>query len=294
MEDKDNSGTFTREAFLHPANLVFLLVGTITALAFNGAGSHLTSTILTMVIGLELLYLGVIPKLPSYQNNIRLKQQKEHSTGSNDKALFHGINGKSQKKFLVLKHITSEVKKSFENQSYATKGMLDHVVSKMEELLSTYLQLLDMHQRYQFYIDTQIEQEILEEVEKQQKKLAGVESEKLKASGERRLAILKKRLNKFRIVKEKFLICETQLETIEDAIRFIYEQSMTMTNPEDVGRQLDVLLTEMDETTAIIQDMDNSSFLRMDLLDQELELATLKKEAEELKQKTENQVKSRP
>src|SRR5690625_223997 len=128
MEDKDDSGTFTREAFLHPANLVFLLVGTITALAFNGAGSHLTSTILTLVIGLELLYLGVIPKLPSYQNNIRLKQQKELSAGSNDNTLFHSINGKSQKKFLVLKHITSEVKKSFENQSYATKGMLDHVV----------------------------------------------------------------------------------------------------------------------------------------------------------------------
>src|SRR5690625_6173577 len=84
MEDKDVSVTFTREAFLHPANLVFLLVGTITALAFNGAGSHLTSTILTLVIGLELLYLGVIPKLPSYQNNIRLKQQKELSAGSND------------------------------------------------------------------------------------------------------------------------------------------------------------------------------------------------------------------
>src|SRR5690625_39011 len=216
MEDKDNSGTFTREAFLHPANLIFLLVGTITALAFNGAGSHLTSTILTMVIGLELLYLGVIPKLPSYQNNIRLKQQKELSTGSNDKALFHGINGKSQKEFLVLRQITSEVKKRFENQSYASKGMLDHVVSKMEELLSTYLQLLDMHQRYQFYIDTQIEQEILEEVEKQQKKLAGVESEKLKASGERRLDRKSTRLNSSHVAISYAVFCLKKKTKIKD------------------------------------------------------------------------------
>ena len=293
MKGKEDSVNFIREAFLHPANLVFLLTGTMTALVFNGAGSQLTSTILSLVIGLELVFLGVIPKLPSYQKNIRLKQQKELSEGSNDKNLFHNINGRSQKKFLVLKHITNEVQKSFDNQPHVTKGMLEHVIQKMEDLLSTYLKLLDMHQRYQFYINTQIEQEILEEVEKQKRKLEGIESEKLKASGERRLEILNKRLNKFRIVKEKFLICETHLETIEDAIRFIYEQSMTMTNPEDVGQQLDYLLTEMDETTTIIQEMDGSTLFGFDMLDQELELATLKKEAEELQKKTETKVKSK-
>lgn len=292
MEGKDDSVNFIREAFLHPANLVFLLAGTITALAFNGAGSQLTSTILTLVIGLELLFLGVMPKLPSYQKNILLKQQKERSESSNDKTLFHNISGRSQKKFLVLKHITNEVKKNFDTQPHTTHGMLEHVISKMENLLSTYLKLLDMHQRYQLYIHTQIEQEILDEVEKQKKKLEEFESEKLKTSGARRLQILNKRLNKFRIVKEKFLICETHLETIEDAIRFIYEQSMTLTNPEDVGRQLDYLLSEMDETTNIIQEMDGSMMFGFDVLDQELELATLKKEAEELQRKTEHKVKS--
>lgn len=292
MEGKDDSVNFIREAFLHPANLVFLLAGTITALAFNGAGSPLTTTILTLVIGLELIFLGVIPRLPTYQKNVRLKQQKEPSGDTNDKALFHGINGRSQKKFLVLKHITNEVKRNFDNQPHTTKGMLEHVLKKMEDLLSTYLKMLDLHQRYQFYINTQIEQEILDEVEKQKRKLESFESEKLKASGKRRLQILDKRLNKFRIVKEKFLICETHLETIEDAIRFIYEQSMTMTNPENVGQQLDYLLTEMDETTNIIQEMDGNMLFDSDLLDQELELATLKKEADKLQKKTEIKVKS--
>ena len=93
MEDKDNSGTFTREAFLHPANLVFLLVGTITALAFNGAGSHLTSTILTMVIGLELLYLGVIPKLPSYQNRALNRLQRQSAVSRHQRQVTEKVSG---------------------------------------------------------------------------------------------------------------------------------------------------------------------------------------------------------
>lgn len=292
MEANNDSVNFIREAFLHPANLVFLLTGTIAALAFNGAGSELTSTILTLVIGFELIYLGVLPKLPSYQHNIRMKLQKESAENSNDKMLFHRITGRSQKKFLVLKHITKEAKKNFDSQPHSAKGMLNHVNKKMDDLLSTYLKLLDMHQRYQIYIHTPIEQEILNEVEKQKKKLSEFESENLKASASRRLEILNKRLNKFRIVKEKFLICETHLETIEDAIRFIYEQSMTLTNPEDVGRQLDFLLTEMDETTNIIQSMDQDYLFNLDTLDQELELATLKKEAEDLHKKTANKVRT--
>jgi len=70
------------------------------------------------------------------------------------------------------------------------------------------------------------------------------------------VAILQKRLKKFEIAKEKYLICETHLDTIEDAIRYIYEQSMTMSNPEEIGFQLDNLLTEVEETSQLIEDLD--------------------------------------
>ncbi|MEL0010986.1 MAG: hypothetical protein VW868_05435, partial [Bacteroidota bacterium] len=43
---------------------------------------------------------------------------------------------------------------------------------------------------------------------------------------------------------------------IEDAIRYIYEQSMTMNNPEEIGFQLDNLLTDADETADLIESMD--------------------------------------
>jgi hypothetical protein len=291
MNNENEQVNFTKEAFLHPANLVWLLVGTISAFVANGFESGFSSAILSFTLGMELIYLGVLPRLPSYQKSVKLKKEKELPDETGDKRIFHNLDGRSQKRFLVLKHITKEVEKNFDTMPYTSKGMLENVLTKMEGLLSTYLSLLEMNRRFQIYMNSEVETEIENEVKKQEKKLENAESDQLKATGKRRLNILNKRLNKFQIAKEKFLICETHLETIEDAIRFIYEQSMTMPNDGDIGFQLDHLLSEMDETTSIIQDLDDSLLPGFDELDKELELATLKKEADKLQKSTEKKVK---
>ena len=292
MGDKNKSSSinFTREAFLHPANLVSLLVATISALVFSDAGLT-PHTILTLTFGAELLYLGVVPNLNSYRQSVIRKKRKEKLDDEGDKAIFHQLDVRSQKRFLVLKHISSEVKSNFSSLPYSSQGMLKHIEKKLDDLLTTYLTLLDMYRRYQIYMNSEVEEELKKEVKSQEAQINEVESKQLKATKERRVKILRKRLNKFDVAKEKYLICETHLETIEDATRFIYEQSMTMPNAEDVGNKLDHLLGEMEEATNIIEELDQSLLPGFDELNQELELAELKKEAEDLHQRTEQKVK---
>ncbi len=289
-KDKESSINFTKEAFLHPVNLVCLLVGTITALVFSNVGL-ISNAILAFTFGVELMYLGIVPKLPAFQKSIKLKKRKEQSDESNDKIIFYQLDARSQKRFLVLKHITKEVKQNFDTLPYTSKGMLEHIENKVEDLLSTYLTLLDMNRRFQIYMNSEVEEEIRREVEEQENDLETIDSEKLKKTRQRRLSILNKRLNKFDVAKEKYLICETHLETIEDAIRYIYEQSMTMPNAEDVGTQLDYLLSEMEETTNIIEELDSNLLPGFEEMDRELELAQLKKDAEELRKETGEKVK---
>lgn len=290
--DKENPINYTREAFLHPVNLVSLLLATITAVVFGGAG-FISNTILTLAFGTELVYLGVVPHLSSFRRSVEQKKQKELTEEAGDQMLFHQLDARSQKRFLVLKHITSEVKGNFKTLTYSSQGMLEHIQKKMEDLLSTYLTLLDMNRRYQIYMNSEVEEELKREVQNQENQLDGINSEKLKATKKRRINILNKRLNKFNVAKEKYLICETHLETIEDAIRFIYEQSMTMQNAEDVGTQLDYLIEEMEETKNTIEELDNNLLPGFEMLDQELELAELRKEAESLQKNTEQKVKTK-
>ena len=239
MSNDELNINYTREAFMNPINLGVLLVSTLTAFFMSGLGD-VSSLLLTSVFGLELMYLGIVPKLPRFRK----------------KELFQSLDTKSQKRFLVLKHLAKLVQENFEKLPYSSQGLLDNIGKKIDELLGNYLTLLDLIKRYEVYLNTSLESNLKEEVVRQIEEIKTLDSEKLKRTKARRVAIMQKRLKKFNVAKEKYLVCETHLETIEDAVRYIYEQSMTMSNPEEIGFQLDNLLTEVEETSQLIDDLD--------------------------------------
>tara|TARA_R110000868_G_scaffold410693_5_gene699827 strand:+ start:2412 stop:3302 length:891 start_codon:yes stop_codon:yes gene_type:complete len=256
MSTEELNINYTREAFLNPINLGVLLVSTLGALFFSNLSVDVSNILLTTVFGMELMYLGVVPKLPRFRKKAELKKIKERHASSNEKELFQSLDSASQKRFLVLKHLAKLVQENFEKLPYSSQGLLDNIGKKIEELLGNYLTLLDLIKRYEIYLNTSLETNLKEEVVRQIEEIRTIESEKLKRTKSRRVAIMQKRLQKFKIAKEKYLVCETHIETIEDAVRYIYEQSMTMSNPEEIGFQLDNLLTEVDETSQLIDDLD--------------------------------------
>ncbi|MFW6157434.1 MAG: hypothetical protein ACOC4S_01195, partial [Balneolaceae bacterium] len=225
--DNDIAVNYTREAFLHPLNLGVLLLSTISALTFSGV-ELLPQFILTTTFGVELMYLGIVPRLPRFRRSTKLKKMRERNAEQEEKLVFRELDQKSQRRFLVLKHLAKLIKENFDKLPYSSQGLLENIRKKIKELLANYLTLLDLHKRYQLYMNTAVEESLKQEVRQEEEQIAEVESERLKRTKMRRIAILKKRLKKFEIAKEKYLVCETHLETIEDAIRYIYEQSMTM------------------------------------------------------------------
>ncbi len=281
---------FTREAFTHPVNLGALLVGTIFGFVAGAIGIP-ASLVLMMVCATELMYLGIVPRLPRFRKITKLKKLSERNADTDEKELFKNLNEKNKRQYLVLRHLVKLVKQNFEKLSYSSQGLLENIRKKMEELLSQYLTLLDLYKRYEMYMNTAVEERLKNEVKQEEREVRELESEKLKNTKARRLRILKKRLKKFEIAKEKYLICETHLETIEDAIRYIYEQSMTMSNPEEIGFQLDNLLEEMEETSSLINDLDQDAFSARSELDEVVLDAELKKATEEKNQASSQRVR---
>lgn len=277
MAEEEQAINYTKEAFLHPLNMAVLLLTTVSAFLLSDVGA-LPDIILSMAFGMELIYLGIVPRLPRFKKNVKLKKMQARTAATEEKTVFQGLDQRSRRRFLVMKHLSKLIRENFDKLPYSSQGLLENIRKKIEELTSNYLTLLDLHKRYQLYMNTAVEETLKREVASEEQDIGELKSERLKKTKLRRIAILKKRVKKFEIAKEKYLICETHLETIEDAIRYIYEQSMTMSNPEEIGFQLDNLLEEVEETSQLIDDLDQeilpaySGLDEMDL-DSELEKA---------------------
>lgn len=286
-KDNEIPINYTKEAFLQPINLGTLLILIIAGFLAGGLGLA-TNLILTLVCAVELLYLGIVPKMSRFRKHIKLKKVSEQKPNIGEKDIFKRLNKNSKRKYLVLRRLVRLIKDNFDKQPYTSQGLLEHIREKIDKLLSNYLMLLDLHKRYEVYTNSNIEERLKKKVEKEKEGIDELKSEQLRETKKRRVGILQKRLKKFEVVKEKYLICETHLETIDDAIRYIYEQSMTMSDPEKVGVQLDDVLAEMDETSTLIGELESVPVLH----NNELEEEKLDIELEKAKEKKQRQAKS--
>lgn len=263
---KEEHINFTKEAFKHPINLGMLLVSAITALLLSSF-TGVPLALLSIVFGFELMYLGIVPRLPRYRKDLKMRSLRDQDPHAEKQSIFEGLTQKSRKQFLVLKYLQERIKENFDSLPYSSQGLLESIREKVDGLVSSYLTMLDRYKRYQMYMNTSVEESLKEEVEEEKKHIDTINSERLKRTKIRRLKILKKRLKKFEIAKEKYLVCETHLETIEDAVHYIHEQSMTMNNAEDIGFQLDNLLEEVEETSQLINNLDVDIFPHNSALD---------------------------
>lgn len=264
---EEKATNYTREAFLHPLNLVMLIAATTAAFFLNDVGT-LPSVIFSMAFGIELIYLGTVPRLPNFRKSVDIRKASERKKAEESTSVFKGLDRDSQQRFLVLKHLSKLIKENFQKLPFTAQGMLENISHKIDGLLKNYLELLELHRKYKVYLQSSAEAQIKAEIAEERAEMDASTSERLKNIKARRVAILVKRLERFKTAREKFAISDTQLQTIEDAVRYVYEQSMTMNNPEEIDFQLDNLLIEVEETATLMDDADiDVSVPGMPLLD---------------------------
>lgn len=263
----EEKGTnYTREAFLHPLNLLMLIVATTAAFFMNDL-SMVPEVIFSLAFGMELMYLGTVPNLPNFRKAVDARKARERKKAEESTSMFQSLDRESQQRFLVLKHLSKLIKENFQKLPYTSQGLLESISTKIDGLLSNYLNLLDMFRKYDVYLRTSVESKVAEEIRSEKKEMEEATSDKLRSIKARRINILNKRLERFKTAREKFAIAETQLETIEDAVRYVYEQSMTMNNPEEIGFQLDNLLIEVEETASLMEEVEADMMPSLNLLD---------------------------
>lgn len=255
---------YTKEAFLNPWNLAFLIMAMLTAFFLSGNEVGL-NLVLIMTAASELLYLGIMPRQERFRRVIRSRRAQEHAKPPSQKEIFQLLTRYSQRRYAKLRKLEKEIAVNYRKLSYASQGLLNSHLSKIDGLLDSYLNLLYQQERYEHYQHTASETELRTAIEELQHDLRD-DPPRVRAIKLRRLRILEQRLERLKKSGENLDIIKAQLETIEDVTKYIHEQSLTLRNPEEITFQLDMLLSEVEETEATVEHLEEIFSGSMDLL----------------------------
>jgi hypothetical protein len=264
---------YTKEAFLNTWNLAFLAIAAGMALGtamVPGTPEWLFELVLVLAGGLELVYLGIMPRTARFQRHVRSQKIAEKHKPPSQRELFSQLRNQSQRRYAKLRKLREEIQANYRKLSYASQGLLDSHLDKIDGLMESYLDLLHQRERHREFMDRSTEAQIRQSIQELKADMAD-DTERIREVKKRRLRVLKQRLARLHKANENLEIIGAQLGTIEDVVKYIHEQSWTMQSPEEISFQLDALLEEVEETQASIRQIEDVFGAPSDYLDDEVE-----------------------
>ena len=257
---KEGEINYTRETFLHPWNLSFLTIGAGAALALSTIGGPVGDTlfqsVLTAIIAFELLILGYMPRHKRFRNLIRAKYAAIAAKPPSQREMYRQLGRINQRRYIRLKDLEKELQANYRKFSFASQGILESHTGKIEGLMTSCLKLMFQQERYTSFGQHKREQELTTAIAAVELELENA-SEPVRNIKLRRLKVLEQRRERFKQTQEQLEMIEAQVATIEDVVKYIHEQSLTLNNPEEITYQLDLLLSEVEETEASVSQIES-------------------------------------
>lgn len=136
---------FTKEAFLSPWNLVFLIASLVAALVIGGTTANIW---LLFAAAAELIYLGTVPRNERYRRLVRSRKIKEAQKSPKDREIFRSLSRDDQKRYVRFRNMEKAIKDNYAKLPYSSQGMLESHLKKLDDLLDSYLNLLQLQDRY--------------------------------------------------------------------------------------------------------------------------------------------------
>lgn len=250
---------YIREAFLHPLNVLFLSIAALAALGAAGT-AYPVALIVVVALGLELLYLGTVPGTGWFRRLVDRRARRGDAQRDEGRALFYELDAGAQKQYLALRSLNRRIAENFDALPLSNRLIADSLRPRMDALLEGYLRHLHMEKRYNEYLMQVSADAISLEIRALQKQMTGIPAGRLYEVKRQRLHILLKRLERLQAAEEKVEICRSHQQTIEDATSYVYEKSLIMARPEDMGQHLDELMAELDETSLMISELQSEDW----------------------------------
>jgi predicted DNA-binding protein len=246
-----DSPSFIKAAFMLPANLVGLLTA--------GASSLMTGEPLPALValGVEGLYLGIVPSMKRFQRAVRARGGDEASDPARKEVdgLLAELAPSQREHYQALVGLKEKILENYRRLP-AGKVLATDSEPRLDALLTSFLRLVAALNHHRTYLNSTDREQLEKELRELEAEVAQEANARLKDVKEKRLEILRKRLGRFQQAGESREVVSHQLAGIEDLMRLTHEQSITIRDPETVNRQLDVVSAEVQATDETVREME--------------------------------------
>jgi hypothetical protein len=246
-----DSPSFIKAAFLLPANLVGLLTA--------GASAAMTGEPLPALValGVEGLYLGIVPSMKRFQRAVRARGGEEVAEPGRKEVdtLLAELAPSQREHYQALVGLKEKILENYRRLP-GGKVLATDSEPRLDALLTSFLRLVAALNHHRTYLNSTDREQLEKELRELEAEVAQEANPRLKDVKEKRLEILRKRLGRFQQAGESREVVSHQLAGIEDLMRLTHEQSITIRDPETVNRQLDVVSAEVQATDETVREME--------------------------------------
>jgi len=252
---------YFKGALLHPVNGL-MVAGAVTASALL-----LSPLVLAAGFVFEGVYLFALPRLNVFQRLVdsKIARARKRARTKMETELYRGLSVNQQSSYDGLRLLRDNIERNYRRMGRGLPSLASQSLVQIDALLLSFLRLLDQLNGYRTDLGPTERLKVSEELASLRKDVELELNDKLKEIKRRRVRILERRSERFFKGEENRELISHQLAAIEDLLKLVNEQSLTLRDPSDVSYHLDSLMAEVEETESTVKEMEDFLRLREEL-----------------------------
>jgi hypothetical protein len=214
---------------------------------------------LILAAGAELTFLGLVSGNARFQQAVDARDTRKlaRRRARRTEALLAELAPNQREHFLGLQALATRIHENFARLETGGEAVALQSRHRIDALLQAFLRLLITLNDHRRYLGSTDRERIEGELRALEVDVAaGASPDAVREIKQRRIAILRKRLERFAKAQESREVISHQLASIEDLLRLLHEQSITLRDPTGLTQQLDVLAIEVEEAEATVRELD--------------------------------------
>ena len=245
--DKPN---YLKAAFLNAYNLS-LFGGGLAATALTGQ-----FMLGAVVVGMEVLWLMFGPDLRPFQRavNNTHRQEQEEADQARLKKLTESLPQSEWQRAHALNELRRDIERDMSHNPSFQAILLQTEIDKLRHLHQSFVSLAHACARAETYMSAMDPRQLKREIESHTQLEKRVSDPAAQLIARKNLEVLRKREETIQEIENFLMRARGQMTLIENSVRLLRDQALTMASPGQLGEQLDDLLTGVDAIRATARD----------------------------------------